>query len=320
MPIVRSTFSPPWWARNGHVQTILPVLFRRRIQIAFEPETLELPDGDFLELAWRRTGRRRLAILQHGLESNTEAGYIRGMTRALERGGWDVLAWCFRGCGAAPNRLSRSYHSGETGDLAAVVEHAARRYGEVALIGFSLGGNVTLKYLGEGRVHPAVRAGVAISAPIDLAASAAVLDTRGWNKVYLRRFLTTLIRKMELKARHFPNEVDASGIRRIRTFREFDDRYTAPLHGFRDAADYWARASSRQFLPAIPVPTLLLNARNDPMLAPECFPDAEAESHRWLHLEAPASGGHVGFLDFRHRLEPWTERRVVSFLEAAAED
>ena len=319
MPIVRSTFSPPHWLRNGHVQTILPVVLRRQIAVAFEAEILELPDGDFLELAWRRARRERLAILQHGLESNTEAGYIRGTTQALERAGWDVLAWSFRGCGAGPNRLLRSYHSGETGDLAAVVEHAAAGYGEVALVGFSLGGNVTLKYLGEGRVHPSVRAGVAVSTPTDLAASAALLDSRVSNRIYRQRFLATLIRKMELKGRHFPGELEVAGIRRIRTFYEFDDRYTAPIHGFRDVADYYARASSRPFLPAIEVPTLLLNARNDPMLADECFPTAEAGAHPWLHLEAPESGGHVGFLDFRRGLEPWTERRIVSFLKEARE-
>ena len=181
----------------------------------------------------------------------------------------------------------------------------------IAIIGFSLGGNVTLKYLGEASPHPAVRAAVAISVPIDLAASARRLDGEIGNRFYLRRFLHLLRAKMEAKARHFPREIVLG---RARTFREFDDRYTAPLHGFRDADDYWERSSSRQFLRGIRVPTLLLNALNDPFLAPECFPLGEAEASAALHLETPASGGHVGFLDFRCGLQPWSERRAVEFL------
>jgi predicted alpha/beta-fold hydrolase len=150
--------------------------------------------------------------------------------------------------------------------------------------------------------------------PVDLAASARMLDVRRANRIYLRRFIASLVAKVEAKARRFPEELDVAGARKIRTFEEFDGRYTAPLHGFRDARDYWERCSARQFLAGIKVPTLLLNARNDPFLAPECFPVAEAEGNRVLFLEAPESGGHVGFLDLAHGVQPWSERRVVEFL------
>jgi predicted alpha/beta-fold hydrolase len=297
------------------MQTILPVLFPRRLILPFDRERLELNDGDFLDLDWSRSGRKRVAILSHGLEGGSKDVCVRGMAAALVAAGWDVLAWNFRGCGGEANRLLRFYHSGETGDLAAVIEHAAAAYERIALIGFSLGGNVTLKYLGEERTHPAVVAGIGISVPVDLAACCRILDHRWANRIYLRRLLKRLIAKAQAKARQFP-EFDIAGAQAIRTFAEFDGRYTAPLHGFHDARDYWARSSARPFLTRITVPTLLLNARNDPLLAPQCFPREEAEANPALFLEMPESGGHVGFMDLAHGLKPWSELRVVEFLES----
>ncbi len=315
MPVVASSFRPPRWLRNAHLQTILPVFWRRHFRLPGQGERLELPDGDFLELDWVRRGHRRLAILSHGLEGSFDAGYIRGMASALVGAGWDALAWTFRGCGPEPNRLLRFYHSGETGDLDQIIRHAVRRYDRIALVGFSLGGNLTLKYMGEKPPHPAVVGAAAISAPVDLAASAGVLDRRWSNRLYLRRFLTTLIAKVEAKAGRFPTELDLTGIRRIRSFQEFDDRYTARLHGFRDARDYWTRSSARQFLPRITVPSLLINARDDPFLPSACFPVTEAAANPRFFLDAPAHGGHVGFLDFSRRdSRTWAERRVVDFL------
>ena len=169
--------------------------------------------------------------------------------------------------------------------------------------------------MGEKPPHPAIVGAAAISAPVDLAASAGALDRRRGNRLYLRRFLDTLIAKVEAKARRFPGEIDLANIRRIHSFQEFDDRYTARLHGFRDAADYWKQSSARQFLSQIRVPSLLINAWDDPFLPPACFPVAEAEANPCFFLDAPAHGGHVGFLDFPRRdLRTWAERRVVEFL------
>jgi predicted alpha/beta-fold hydrolase len=237
------------------------------------------------------------------------------MAAALNAAGWDVLAWNFRGCGGEANRLQRFYHSGDTGDLAAVIERASAAYERIALIGFSLGGNVTLKYLGEGWTHPAVVAGVGVSVPVDLAASCQVLDHQWENRIYLRRLLKLLIAKVQAKARQF-SELDVTGAQDIRTFAEFDGRYTAPLHRFHDARDYWARSSARAFLPRITLPTLFSSVRNDPLLAPECFPQEEAEANPSLFLEVPESDGYVGFIDLVHSLQPWSERRVVEFLTA----
>lgn len=314
MPVITSSFRPPLFLRNAHAQTITGAFLRRRIRGVFTSERLELEDGDFVDLRWMRNDTSRLAILSHGLEGSADQGYVRGMADALTNAGWDALAWNFRGCGKEPNRLARFYHSGATDDLRAVIERAAVDYRSIALIGFSLGGNLTLKYLGEAPPHPAIVAGVGISAPVDLAASAHMLDSRRGNRIYLRRFISTLVAKVEAKAARFPDEIDTAGSRKLRTFQEFDDRYTAPLHGFRDADDYWKQSSARQYLAQIKVPTLLLNALDDPFLAPECFPFAEAESNPNFFFEAPAHGGHLGFLECAGGVRPWHEERIVEFL------
>lgn len=313
MPVIASRFQPPFALRNAHAQTILPALLPRRVRGRFERERLELEDGDFLDLDWLRAGNRKVAILTHGLEGSSSQSYIRGLAWTLHLAGWDVLAWNFRGCSGEPNRLLRAYHSGETGDLAAVIARAAADFQDIALVGFSLGGNMVLKYLGEAPPHAAVRAAVAISAPVDLAACARQLDQRWSNRIYLRRFLVSLVGKIEAKALLFPGKLDSRGVRRLGSFQQFDDRYTGPMHGFRDAADYWKQASARQFLPRITIPTLLLQPRNDPFLALEAYPWPEAEASAHLYLEVPESGGHVGFLDLKNGLQPWSERRVVEF-------
>ena len=315
MPVLHSRFRAPSFFGNGHLQTILPVLLPRRITLPSTRTRLELADDDFLDLDWTRAGHGRLAIISHGLEGSSAQTYVRGMAAALHAAKWDVLAWNFRGCSGEPNRLLRAYHSGDTADLAAVIAHAAADFPQIALVGFSLGGNVTLKYVGEAPPHPAIVAAAGISVPLDLASSARALDQRPGNRIYVRRFIAPLVSKIEAKADAFPGQLNIQGIRAIRSFQEFDGRYTAPMHGFRDAEDYWTRASARQFLPRITVPTLILNARNDPFLTTDSLPFPEAEANPSLFLETPDSGGHVGFLDFASGLQPWSERRVAKFLE-----
>jgi predicted alpha/beta-fold hydrolase len=319
MPILISSFISPPLLEGGHRQTILPALLPRRFWSWQQQQRLELPDGDFLDLSWQQKGHARLVILSHGLEGSAQAIYIRGMAETLHQAGWDVLAWNYRSCGGMENRLIRSYHSGASDDLRAVIDHAAQGYDKIALVGFSLGGNITLKYAGESLPHSAICAAIAISAPVDLASSAQALDDDPKNWLYLQRFLRTMKAKTLQKARRFPELRERltgpDGVAAVRTIREFDERITAPIHGFADAADYWARASSLPYLPQIQVPALLLNARNDPLLASASFPEALAESSDLLHLEAPANGGHVGFLDFQAGLQPWHERRVKSFLD-----
>jgi uncharacterized protein len=315
MPVLVSRFRPPFFLCNGHVQTILAALLPARSDVRFQRERLELVDGDFLDLGWARVGAERLAILSHGLEGSSDARYIRGMAAALNAVGWDVLSWDFRGCSEETNRLPRLYHSGETGDLGAVIDFAATKYLRIALVGFSLGGNLILKYLGESGPHPAVVSAAAISAPLDLAATARAFDRHWIKRIYRDSFIKSLVAKVEAKAVRFPDRFDVSGIRSIRTFEEFDDRFTAPVHGFRDAEDYWGKTSARQFLDRITVKTLILNAADDPLLTGESFPVSEAEGNPCLFLEVPKAGGHLGFVDLVRGFAPWSERRVAEFLD-----
>ena len=318
MALIRnSTYRAPSWLPGGHVQTIYPALCRRPAPVASRSERLELADGDFIDLEWSEKGGQRLAILSHGLEADMNTGYILGMAAALIRRGWDVLRWNFRGCGGEPNRLLRMYHSGATEDLHAVVSHALARHpaASIDLIGFSLGGNLTLKYLGErpAALPPRLHRAVAFSVPCDLSCSSRQLAIPS-NRIYMDRFLVAMRAKIRAKKRMFPDQLDLTGLDRIRTFQEFDDRYTAPIHGFRDAADYWARNSSRQFLPHITLPTLLVNAANDPFLGPGCHPRDEAAASTSFHFESPATGGHVGFPTLGNKGEYWSETRAAGFL------
>ncbi|MBN8248373.1 MAG: alpha/beta fold hydrolase [Verrucomicrobia bacterium] len=317
---VSAEYHPPRWLRDGHRQTVWPSLFRRILPGRIERERLELPDGDFLDLDWLCSGARRLAVIAHGLEGDSRRPYVLGLVRALRRRGWDTVAWNLRGCSGEPNRLPRSYHSGASEDLAAVVDHAARRdYETLAVCGFSLGGNLTLKFLGEGNPAAArVSAGAVVSVPCDLRGAAERLEASD-NAFYLQRFLRTMLQRMQAKRRQFGDVVPKPPPGGIRNFRDFDDCFTAPLHGFRDAADYWERCSAVRFLGDIRVPVLVLNAADDPFLSPACFPGELARHNARITLEVPSHGGHVGFVGGgAFRGEYWSESRVAAFLEQPA--
>lgn len=315
MPILPSTFCPPFFLREGHLQTILPTLLRRVTGVSYCRQRISTSDDDFLDLDWSTIGANRVVILQHGLEGNSARPYILGMVRALNAAGWDALAWNFRGCSGQINRQLRFYHSGATDDLHTVIAHvvAQQHYQQIALVGFSLGGNVTLKYLGEqgGMTFPEIVGAVTFSVPCDLAGSAARLAEPA-NRIYMKRFIDSLRGKVRQKMQALPGMLNDYGLDQMRTFVEFDDRYTAPLHGFRDAEDYWNRCSSRQFIPHIQLPTLLVNAANDPFLSDSCFPVPEAKASTVVTLEVPASGGHVGFMSLQRTY--WSEHRTVEFL------
>ena len=311
MPVVDSVFRAPFLMCNAHLQTLSQGVPRADRTRRFQAETLELTDGDFLSLGWRRCGAGRLAVLCHGLEGSMDAGYIQTASEALAGAGWDALAWNFRGCGPVPNRLLPAYHSGKTDDLAAVIQHAAAGYEALALVGFSLGGNLVLKYLGEAAPHPKISAAVAISAPVDLRSTACALDSKMANWIYLKRFLQTLNSKMREKRARFSRAVPDVA---ARSLREFDEIYTAPFHGFSGAEDYWAKSSSRQFLGRIAVRSLLLNAGDDPFLGGESFPSEEARENPHFSLEVPARGGHLGFVEWRGGFRRWWAGRMLEFL------
>lgn len=314
MPLLSSSYRPPWGLGNGHLQTILPVLFRRVATITRERERIGTPDGDFLDLDWNRDHcSESLVVITHGLEGGSDDASVQGTAGAFHRAGWNTLAWNLRGCSGEPSRLLRTYHSGAWEDLHCVIDHVAGSYRRIALVGFSIGGNMTLKYLGDHgtSINPRISGAAAFSVPCDLASSARVMESPG-NRIYMRHFLRNLRRKIREKAAAFPASVSTGGLGRIRTFREFDGTYTAPLNGFLSAEDYWTKASSKPSLGGITVPTLLVNALNDPFLGPECFPREEAAANPHLHLELPESGGHLGFITRGE--EYWFESRAVDFL------
>lgn len=308
-------YQPPFWLRGGHLQSVWPSLFRRVELAQPEVEVLTTPDNDELHLDWYRQGSDRLAILSHGLEGHSRRPYILGMARALLRDGWDVLAWNFRSCGGVMNHQPRFYHSGATEDLDRVVRHGLNQnYQRLGMAGFSMGGNLTLLYLAQQgeRLDARIGGAVTFSVPCDLAGSADVL-ARPSRRIYMKRFLRDLQAKMQAKAERFPELIDVTGFDRIRSFHEFDDRYTAPLHGFASAEDYWARCSALWRLREIRVPALIVSAQDDPFLSKKCFPESEQLLGRHVTLEAPRWGGHVGFVEPSRDGYYWSERRATVF-------
>jgi predicted alpha/beta-fold hydrolase len=259
---------------------------------------------------------KTLLIISHGLEGHSRRPYVAGIAREANIQGWDALAWNFRSCSGEMNKTLRFYHSGATDDLQRVIEHAhGLGYQHIHLVGFSMGGNLSLLHVGrQGRDLPTyVKSVVAFSVPCDLAASSRRLAERK-NKIFMWRFLKDLRTKIDAKALDFPQDVSIDDYHQIKNFQQFDDRYTAPIHGFDSAADYWARSSCKPVLKDIRIPALLVNALNDPFLPEACFPYEEAQQSEWLSLEVPRSGGHVGFIELNNRQAYWMERRVVEFV------
>lgn len=315
MPLVQeSSFKRPKWLFNGHLETIYPALARRVNFQSPRNERITTPDGDFLDLDWYCYGNRRLTIISHGLEGSSTRPYILGMTKKFAQNGFDVLAWNFRGCSGILNEKSIFYHSGATYDLETVVGLAEKKYDEIFLVGFSLGGNLTLKYLGEQRSRSSkIKKGIAVSVPLDLGKSSDRISTPE-NILYSKRFLKSLREKIILKSEKYPELIDRKALKYVKTLRDFDDFFTGPLHGFKDAEDYYLANSSLFFLKDIQVPTLVLNALNDPFLSPSCFPKDLAEKLDQVYFEFPTHGGHVGFSSGFFENTYYSEGRAVEFI------
>lgn len=319
MPIIEhSSYKAPFLLQNGHVQTILSALMRKSDNSFYQRERITTDDDDFLDIDWARTGSTNIAIISHGLEGNSHRHYVVGMVKMLNRHNWDALAWNYRGCSGETNRQLRMYHNGSIDDLHCVVKHVLETasYKTIALIGFSLGGNLTLVYLGRKNttLDSRIRKAVVFSVPCDLASSAREL-AKMRNMIYMQQFLASLHKKIKAKMARLPGTINDDHYYLIKNFKDFDDRYTAQIHGFKDAEDYWAKCSSGQYIPDIQIPTLIVNAKNDPFLADECYPIRQALGNRHVYLEMPESGGHVGFMQFGERRGYWSETRSIEFLD-----
>jgi uncharacterized protein len=314
-------YSPAWWVPGAHLQTLWGKLFRRQQPVSTALDRWNTPDGDFLELHRLRAapGSPRMLIL-HGLEGSVRSHYAQGLLSEARKREWAADLLIFRSCGSEPNRAKRFYHSGETEDLALVVDRILREFPEspLAIVGVSLGGNVVLKFLGErGDDLPAqVKAAAAISVPFDLAQSSKRVN-EGFSRVYQRFFLSSLKMKAAAKAKIFPDIGSTDKIAALQTLEDFDDLITGPLHGFSDAQDYYARSSSISFLSRIRIKTLLLSAVDDPMLPPSVLTEVQkiAEDNPFLETEFVQRGGHAGFVAGSVPWRPfyYAEHRVGSF-------
>ncbi len=319
MPIIRSEYRPPAWMRDRHTQTLVPALFRRARGPHYERERISTYDRDFLDIDWAKIGSSKLVILAHGMEGNTSQEYMVGMVRILNEAGWDAMGWNFRSCSGELNNKVRFYRADTTEDIDCVVRHALKtgKYKEIALLGFSLGGCQTLKYLGNlGSKAPSeLSRGIAISVPCNLNACVKSLSY-GFNKiVYLRRFVTVLKAKLTEKIRQYPDLLSHLDVNLIQGFEDFDNFFTAPLYGYRDAKEYYENCSCKPDIPEIRVPTLILNAQNDPFIPRDAQPIKECQENPWVTLEMPTDGGHVGFMLSSINGPYWTEKRTLEFLK-----
>ncbi|MCJ7465514.1 MAG: alpha/beta fold hydrolase [Maribacter sp.] len=316
MPLREDTYDPPLYFKSGHFSTIYAGLWRKVNGVNQKRVRFELPDGDFIDLDWSFASHPsdQVVILLHGLEGHGQRPYITGSAKIFNASGIDACAVNFRGCSGETNRLFRSYHSGATEDLHSVVQHVIhKKYNHIFINGVSLGGNLALEYAGEPREIPKeVKAVIGISVPCDLHSSLKEL-LKPKNYLYAKRFRKHLVDKLKLKQLRFPEMISDIDIKNIKTLKDFDDIYTSRAHGFIDALDYYKKSSSLQFLNQISIPSLIINAQNDSFLGKECYPYQEAKKNRFISLEVPKYGGHVGFAGPKNIT--YSEKRAINFIK-----
>jgi predicted alpha/beta-fold hydrolase len=312
--IKQSTFRPAFFLRNRHLQTILPNIVHPQ-HPKLEKQRLELDDGDFIDLLWSQARSTQTLLILHGLEGSIHSSYAQRMLNYCNRHQIAAVFMHFRGCSGEPNRLLRSYHSGETGDLNQVIRHLKNKgMSDVALLGYSLGGNQVIKYMGEAEPDSVIRCAVGVSVPMSLSICTETMN-RGFAKIYQ----TTLLRRLIAKVRQKKTLIERSELSfpdptKMKSFRQFDDHFTAPVHGFKSADDYYKKSSSRQFLVNVNKPTLIVHAKDDPFMTPSVLPKAD-ELSTSVTLELTPHGGHVGFIGSNYCVPtPWLETRIHSFL------
>ncbi len=316
MPIIPlDTYRPALWLRNGHINTFYPYFFRKKIHHNYERERFITEDCDFFDVDWlKKPENKRLAILMHGLEGSSNSQYIMGMTHALHQHDFDVAAINFRSCSGVMNNKPVMYHSGWTMDLDHFITQIQHDYQEINICGFSLGGNVVMKYCGDGiyNLNKKVKTAIGISVPCDLQSGSRKIKELQ-NHFYENKFLGTLLDKIKQKVIQFPEAINSSDIIRVKTLWDFDEYFTAPIHGFKNAVDYYDRSNSLQFLKNIRIPSLIVNALDDTFLPNSSYPYKEANQNENLFLMTPKYGGHVGFTTFGTSYY-WIETVILDFL------
>lgn len=321
MPIISSQYRAPSWLKGRHMQTIVPALFRRVAGLELQRVRISTSDHDFLDLDWSRKGNKRLAILSHGFEGSSRQPYILGMTKALNQAGWDTLSWNLRGCSGESNNKVRFYNAASSDDLEQVIEYARKHnYSRIVLIGFSLGGCMTLKYLGEkgSRLPAEITHAATFSVPNDLHACVDELSSTPFQKgVYQKRFLDSIKVKLAQKIVQFPDLLSHLDLEKIQCIEDFDNLFTAPLCGFQNAHEYYRKGSCKGYISEIRIPTFILNAQNDPILHPDSHPIVESRENKCVLLEMAIEGGHVGFAHLELHDQYWSEKRAIEFLEAS---
>jgi predicted alpha/beta-fold hydrolase len=311
---MNASLKPPYYQMGGHLQSIFPSFFRQ-VEIPYERERLELADGDFLDLDWHRLGSKKLIVVTHGLEGNSHRPYVTALLKIFGQNGFDGLGWNCRSCSGEINRLPRFYHHGDSEDLRSVVEYAiSKGYTEIFLSGSSMGGSLTLRLLGQfpERLPKEVVGAFVGSVPLDIYSSVQELD-KPYKRFYMKRFLRKLREKLEIKQKMFPENplVNCDDYASIKNFVDFDGRYTAPLHGYKDAFDFYTQASTKPLLKNITVPVMIVQALNDPFLGDDCYDIGDTQNPN-VALVVTKSGGHVGFMEAGQEFT-WTERRALEF-------
>lgn len=315
MPLVDgSDFQPPRRYRNGHYATFIPYLFGNIPKITYKRERISTPDSDFLDIDYSLVDSKKVVILCHGLEGSASSSYVRLFAAHFNSNGWDAVAMNYRGCSGEMNKQLQMYNSGSSGDLHLVLQHIAAAYEEIVLVGFSLGGNIVLKYLGEQvyNLDEKISKAIAISTPLHLDDASRQL-LKWENILYQWKFLISLSTKIIKKKRQFPREVNLRHLWKTTNLYKFDNHYTAPIFGYKDAEDYYTQNQSINWIDQVRIPSLILNALDDPFLGDLSYPKDVIADLSDVYFCAPDYGGHVGFAYGRND-RSWLFTKVDEFV------
>lgn len=315
MPIIQSEYNCPFWAKNTHISTIWAAKFRKKHPIHLKRQRIELKDGDFIDIDYKTNKNKKAILLLHGLEGNSNRTYMQNMARLFSENKYDIFLMNHRSCSGEDNRLYSCYHSGKSDDLKEIIAflNTNYKYNNLGLIGFSLGANVILKYLGEEKENTPknLTAAFCVSPPVDLEACNKALHLPK-NKLYAQDFFKTMYKKLEQKLNKFP-EKNTGQLNRVKNLFDFDEEYTGPAHGYKNAKGYYTNCSSKKFIPLITLPTYILMAKNDSFLLENCYPTQEAQKNKFVDLEIPTHGGHVGFI--LSNKEYYSENKALSYFK-----